>query len=127
MDVSDRQRICRLVAGILVADEEFTETEEAFLRRVCTRFGLPADEWDTLTPMDPGAASAELRQLPPDVQARAMGLLIEAALADGVVEPRERVFLLMAAAAFGIDAHAIEARLAARLETLDRHGPMSNP
>jgi uncharacterized tellurite resistance protein B-like protein len=94
---------------------------------VCARFALAPDEWERLAPVDAGIASAELRLLPPALQGKVMALLIEAALADGVVEPRERVFLLLAAAAFGIDAHAVEQRIAARLESLDRQGPMSNP
>jgi uncharacterized tellurite resistance protein B-like protein len=127
MDVDDRRRICQLVASILVADEEFSESEKAFLRRVCARFGLASDEAERIAPLDAGTASSELRRLPADLQAKVMALLIEAALADGVVEPRERVFLLLAAAAFGIDADAVEKRIAARLESIERQGPMSNP
>jgi uncharacterized tellurite resistance protein B-like protein len=127
MDVEDRKRICQLVAGILAADDDFSAPEQAFLQRVCARFGLPPDEWAAVTPVDPGIASAELRRLPEGTQGKVLALLIEAALADGVVVARERVFLLVAAAAFGIEAHVMEQRIAARLETLDRQGPMSNP
>jgi hypothetical protein len=37
-------------------------------------------------------------------------------VADGVVEPRERALLLSAAAALGIEATALEERIARRLE-----------
>jgi uncharacterized tellurite resistance protein B-like protein len=127
MDVDDRRRICQLVAGILMADERFSEVEQAFLRRVCARFALASDEWERVAPIDPGIASTELRRLPEAVRGKVMALLIEAALADGVVDPSERLFLLLAAAAFGIDADVVEQRITARLETLDRQGPMSNP
>jgi uncharacterized tellurite resistance protein B-like protein len=127
MDIEDRRRVCQLVAGILAADEDFSEPEQAFLRRVCFRFGLPPDEWVAVAPVEPGVASAELRRLPEGTQAKVLALLIEAALADGVVVARERVFLLVAAAAFGIEAHVMEQRIAARLETIERQGPMSNP
>jgi uncharacterized tellurite resistance protein B-like protein len=127
MDVADRRRICQLVAGILVADGHFAQAEKEFLQRVCARFSLAPDEWVRILPIDAGVASAELRLLPTAVQGKVMALLIEAALADGVVEPRERVFLLLAAAAFGIDAHEVEQRICARLDSLARQGPMSNP
>lgn len=127
MEISDRRKICQLVAGILVSDEYFSEEEEGFLKRIFVRFGLPAEEAALVQPIDAGAASATLRQLPEPVQTKVVALLVEAAIADGVVDARERAYLLVAAAALGIDAHVMEQRIASRLEKLDRQGPMSNP
>jgi tellurite resistance protein len=44
-----------------------------------------------------------------------MALLVEAAVVDGRVDPRERALLLVAAAALGIDATAVEERITRRL------------
>lgn len=127
MDVADRRKICQLVAGVLVADEELADVEKSFLQRIYARFGLPPDEWQRVEPIPAGAATAALRELPPDMHMRVIALLVEAAVADGVVEPRERVYLLVAAAAMGIDAVAMEQRIAKRLEALAERGPMSMP
>jgi uncharacterized membrane protein YebE (DUF533 family) len=127
MDISDRRSICQLVAGILVSDELVTEEEEVFLQRVYVRFGLAAEEARTVQPIEAGAASAALRQLPEQVQAKVVALLVEAAIADGVVDGRERAYLLVAAAALGIEADVMERRIASRLEKLEQRGPMSNP
>ena len=127
MEISDRRNICQLVAGILVSDDLVTEDEVAFLQRIYRRFGLPVEEAETVQPIEAGAASATLRQLPEQVQAKVVALLVEAAIADGVVDGRERAYLLVAVAALGIEADVMEQRIATRLERLDEHGPMSNP
>ncbi len=127
MDDADRRRICQLVAGILVSDEHLSAPEESFLQRVFARFGLPPEEWGSIAPVAAGPASAELRALPRDLQAKVLALLVEAALADGEVDVRERVFLLVAAAALQIDADQLEQRIAARLESLKRLGPTGGP
>jgi len=127
MEIDDRRNICRLVAGILVSDEEVTAEEYDFLERIYQRFGLAPDEMKTVAPIEAGAASAALRQLPEPVQAKVVALLVEAAIADGVVDARERAYLLVAAAALGIDGDVMEQRIAQRLERFESHGPMSNP
>ena len=60
---------------------------------------------------------AQLRSLPPDVQAGVLGLLVEAAVVDGQVSPEERAMLLAAAASLGIEAQALEDRIATRLKS----------
>lgn len=127
MEIADRRKICQLVAGILVSDDDFAEEEAGFLHRIFTRFGLPSEEAAGVKPIDAGAASNTLRELPPEVQAKVVALLVEAAVADGVIDPRERAYLLVAAAALGIEADVMERRITDRLERLDRQGPMSNP
>lgn len=127
MDPSDRRRICQLVAGMIVSDDHVAEAEKSFLRRIFVRFGLPAEEAARVEPIDAGAASAALRRLPAEVQAKVVALLVEAAIADGVVDPRERAYLLVAAAALGIAADEMEGRIAGRLARLQQQGPLSNP
>jgi len=127
VDVADRRKICQLVAGILVSDDDFADAERSFLQRIYARFGLPPDEWAEVQPIAVGAAAATLRELPADTHAKVVALLVEAAIADGVVDARERVYLLVVAAAMGIDAIAMEQRIAKRLELLAERGPMSMP
>jgi tellurite resistance protein len=127
MEIADRRKICQLVAGILVSDDEFVEEEAGFLHRIFLRFGLPVEEAAEVQPIDAGSASSALRELPPEVQAKVVALLVEAAVADGIVDPRERAYLLVAAAALGIEADVMEQRIASRLERFEHQGPMSNP
>ena len=127
MDVADRLKVCQLVAGVLHSDDDYAPVEEHFLARVYRRFGLPPEQWEQVQPIPMGAASAALRELPPDAHTKIAALLVEAAIADGVVDARERVYLLVAAAAMGIDPIAMEQRIARRLEALAERGPMSSP
>lgn len=127
MEIADRRKICQLVAGILVSDEYLADEESSFLQRIYARFDLPAEEAAHVEPIDAGAASAALRQLPDEVRVKVVALLVEAAIADGVVDPRERAYLLVAAAALGIEGHEMEERIARRLARLEAQGPMSNP
>ncbi|MEM9691440.1 MAG: TerB family tellurite resistance protein [Myxococcota bacterium] len=128
MTEDERRTICRLIAGLLTADDDFADAERHFLQRIYARFKLPAEEVAHVVPIaDPGEASQALRALPDGVQAKVMALLVEAAIADGKVDARERAFLLVAAASLGIDPTDIEARITRRLETMATHGPVSNP
>ncbi len=117
--------LCRLVAGIVLADEHLADDERQFLHRVYARSGVPAEEWESLAPIPVGEASAALRALPKDAQTQVAALLVEAAVADGIIDARERVYLLVVAAAMGIDAVAMEQRVARRLEALADRPPMS--
>lgn len=127
MDMEDRRRICRLVAGIIVSDDHVAEAEASFLRRVYVRFRLPAEEAAEVVPIDAGAASNALRLLPDRVRAKVVALLVEAAIADGIIHPQERAYLLVAAAALGIEGDVMEKRIAARLERFSEQGPLSDP
>ena len=87
MDLEDRQRICRLVAGVMFSDGHFAEEERAFLERICVRFGLARDAYEELTPLDTGACSAALRELPEKVQAKVLALLVEASASHKTIAP----------------------------------------
>jgi hypothetical protein len=69
-------------------------------------------------PSTPGNTTATLRSFPPEVQQRIMAVLVDAAVADGRVEPEERALLLASAASVGIEAAALEERIAQRLKTV---------
>lgn len=127
MDLADRRTLCQLVAGVLTADDDFADVEKRFLQRIYARLGLPPEEWETVEPIPLSAATAALRRLPAEMHTKVAALLVEAAIADGIVEPRERAYLLVAAAAMGVDPLEMEQRIANRLQTLAERGPMSMP
>ncbi len=118
MDAEHREKIIGLIEDVIAADGVVSDEEREFLRRVLERFGMSADSRAERTvPSAQGSATATLRALEPDVQVRVMALLVEAAVADGCVAPEERAFLLASAASLGIEAQALEERIARRLKS----------
>jgi uncharacterized tellurite resistance protein B-like protein len=117
VEVAERAKVRELIQAIIAADGVLKVEERDFLRRVAQRFGLPQDETDDVPTSDVGRATTTLRGLAPDVQSRVMALLVEAAVVDGAVVPAEHAMLLASAAALGIDACALEERIARRLSS----------
>ena len=117
MDVEERQKVCQLIEAVISADGVIADAERDFLRRVVERFGVPEREAVPFSAYDFGRTTQTLRGLAPDVQARVMALLVEAAVVDGKVEPEERALLLASAATLGIEATALEERIARRLRS----------
>ena len=118
MEVEERAKVVDLLKAMLAADGVVTSEEREFLRRVVGRFGLSEeDRTDRVVARDPGSIMATLRALAPDVQSRVMALLVEAAVVDGKVTPEERALLLASAATLGIEASALEERIARRLKS----------
>ena len=115
MDIEERYKVCQLVEFMIAADGEIADAEREFLRRVVERFGLPERETGPYSENDIGRATTTLRTLSPDVRGRVMALLVEAAVADGRVDPAERALLLATAATLGIEATALEERIVGRL------------
>jgi uncharacterized tellurite resistance protein B-like protein len=115
MDVEERNKICQLIEAVIAADGVVDDAEREFLRRIVERFGLPARDPAPLSENDFGRTTTTLRALAPDVQSRVMALLVEAAVVDGRVDPQERALLLASAATLGIEATALEERIAWRL------------
>jgi uncharacterized tellurite resistance protein B-like protein len=128
VDIEQRRKVCQLIEAVISADGEIVVEERELLDRVRRRFRL--SEADVKSPADEGGAgegagdgpssglgraTTTLRELDQDVQTRVMALLVEAAVVDGRVDPEERVLLLAAAAALGIEATALEERIARRL------------
>jgi uncharacterized tellurite resistance protein B-like protein len=117
VDAELRTTVCRLIAGLVVSDDEFSTEEEAFIERMLVRFSL--DDRAVIFPIiDHSEAAATMRALPPAVQEEALGALVDAAVADGKVVAEERVFLRAVAEAMGVDAagldQVIEEALAAK-------------
>lgn len=116
MDVTTRQRICQLVAGILIADDILDEHEEAFVDRLIQSFGLGESGRDAVFPLvDRDEAVEQIKQLPPEAQHDAVRLLIEAACVDGQIAPEERDYLRAIAAALEIPETTLARRVAQQL------------
>jgi uncharacterized membrane protein YebE (DUF533 family) len=117
MDLEQRRKICQLIEAVIAADGVVVAEEREFLERAMRRFRLDTEEVGAVSLRDVGATTTTLRGLESDVQARVMALLVEAAVVDGVIDPGERALLLSAAAALGIEATALEERIARRLKS----------
>jgi uncharacterized tellurite resistance protein B-like protein len=118
MDQVTRQKICQLVAGIVITDDVLDEKEEAFVDRMIAKFGLSDTNREVIFPLVDGAEAAkEMRGLPAEAQQEAFQLLIEAASADGEIVPEEREYLSAVAEAIGIAQDEVERRLQAQLES----------
>ncbi len=118
MDVEQRAKVIGLIEAVISADGVVSDEEREFLRRVVEKFGITEDERaDRVVASSLGETTQTLRALPPDVQARVMALLVEAAIVDGNVAPEERALLLASAASLGIEAQALEERIARRLKS----------
>jgi uncharacterized tellurite resistance protein B-like protein len=118
VNTEQREKVVGLIEAVIAADGVINDDERKFLRRVLERFGLSEqDRADRIVTSAAGPTIATLRALPSDVQTGVMGLLVEAAVADGQVSPEERAILLAAAASLGIEVQALEDRIARRLKS----------
>ena len=118
MDAEQQAKIVGLIEDVIAADGIVSDEEREFLRQILSRFGMEDDgRADRIVASAPGCSVATLRALDPDVQMRVMALLVEAAVVDGCVAPEERAFLLASAASLGIEAQALEERIARRLKS----------
>jgi uncharacterized tellurite resistance protein B-like protein len=115
MDEQMRATVSSLLEAIVAADGVIRPEEREFVRRAADRWRLPEPE-APLSLRTLGSATAALRTLEPTAQARVLALLVDAAASDHDIDPREHALLLAAAAALGIDATALEERLAQRLK-----------
>lgn len=116
MDTETRQKICQLVAGILISDDILEEKEEKFIDRLIHTFGVGESGRDVLFPLvDHDEAATQLKALPAEAQEEAMKLLIAAACIDGQVAPEEREYLKTMAGALGIANGILEKRIAHQL------------
>jgi uncharacterized tellurite resistance protein B-like protein len=117
MNLEERFKIVGLLEAVVAADGVISDEEREFLRRVVERFGITEHDRADHAVSSAGEAMATLRGLPQDVQTRVMALLVEAAVVDGSVAPEERALLLASAASLGIEACALEERIARRLKS----------
>ena len=116
MDDSMRRKVCQLIAGIVITDEDLDAREEAFVERMLVKFGLDASERDVIYPLVDGEeAAATMKSLTPDIQSEAFQLLVEAAVADGKVVTEEREYLGAVAMALGMAEKEVDRRVAEEL------------
>jgi uncharacterized tellurite resistance protein B-like protein len=116
MDQDTRHRVCRLIAGIVVVDDDLDDAEDDFINRMLVRFGLSQDQRDDLFPiMDAKEAADEFAVLGADVQKEAFALLVEAAAADKKYADEERGYLHAVGKVAGIDPDEIDARVKAAM------------
>jgi len=114
VDPELRTTVCRLVAGLVVSDDDFSPEEEAFIERMLARFGI--DDRAMIFPiLDRSEAAVSVRALPASVQEEAMTTLVEAAVADGKVVDEERRYLRAVGEAMGLHAAAVDGRIAKAL------------
>jgi uncharacterized tellurite resistance protein B-like protein len=112
MDHQTKRTVCRMIAGLVSTDGEFSDAERSFLDKVLTEFEIPESEWDAIFPLlEFDEATDAIAALASPVQQTAFSLLLEAARADGVVAPEEVTYLEAVGEAMGMDAAELEARL----------------
>lgn len=114
MDDRKSRDICAIIAGLIFADGELHPGEEKFYQRMLERFGLPKDA--KLEPVTPNIALEKLRSLPPPERVETLRLLMEAAAADGVLHPAERVLIGAVGDELGVSEEEIDLRLQAALQ-----------
>jgi uncharacterized tellurite resistance protein B-like protein len=110
VDLALRHTICRLIAGLVVSDDDFAPEEEAFIDRLLARFGV-SDREAIFPIVSNDEAAARIRELPADVQDGALRLLAEAAAADGHIADEERAYLKAVGDAMGVGDAAVDEML----------------
>jgi uncharacterized tellurite resistance protein B-like protein len=117
LDKDLRHRVCRLIAGLVVADDDLDANEDAFIDRMLERFEIPLAERDTIFPIvDRSEAAEAIKALPGDVQMEALKLLIEAASSDGKIVKEERDYMHTVGEALGIATADMDQRLDAAVK-----------
>lgn len=122
MDDVLRRKVCRLIAGIVVSDEDLSPQEDAFVDRMLERFGIPKEEREVIFPIvDATEAADAMRELPADFRLEAFGLLVEAAAADGSIAPEELGYLEAVSDVVGVSRDALSDKLAEALAHRPKH------
>jgi uncharacterized tellurite resistance protein B-like protein len=112
MDPTTARQVCRLIAGIVVSDDDLSPEEDAFVDRMLQRFGVPLEERDVVFPIIYSVDAAEaLKALPEPVQHEAFGLLVEAAALDGQIAPEELGYLEAVCEVVGVSREDLSTRL----------------
>lgn len=111
-----RAKVWLLLEAVVMADGVVQPEEREFLQRAAKRWKLPEPD-APISMRTLGSATEALRTLDPAAQAHVLAILVDAAVADGHLDPSEHALLLAAAAALGIEATALEERVRQRLKT----------
>ena len=121
MDESVRRKVCRLIAGIVVSDEDLSPHEDAFVDRMLERFGIPLADREVIFPIiDSSEAAAAIQEFDPALRQEAFGLLIEAAAVDGSIASEELGYLEVVADAVGVTRDDLSDRLSEALRSSKR-------
>jgi uncharacterized tellurite resistance protein B-like protein len=121
MDEEIRRKVCRLIAGIVVSDEDLSPQEDVFVDRMLQRFEIPLAEREVIFPIiDSSDAAAAMRELEPGLRAEAFGLLVEAAAVDGSIAPEELTYLEAVSDVVGVSRDELSDRLSAALKASKR-------
>jgi uncharacterized tellurite resistance protein B-like protein len=111
-----RKDVCRLIAGVLIADYDLDPAEDAFLDRLLGELSLSQAERHALRPVSGrDEAAAIMRGLPKDARELAFSLLIDAAIADGSLHEDERAYIHTVAEELGMAAGEADQKLEERL------------
>jgi len=114
MDADTRAKVAALLQAVVAADGVIRPEEREFIQRAAARWNLPEPS-ESLGLCNLGSATEALRALDAGAQARVLAVLVDAAVADHYLDPREHALLLAAAASLGIEATALEERIMQRL------------
>jgi uncharacterized tellurite resistance protein B-like protein len=116
VDKELRTNICRLIAGLVVADDDLSAAEETFLDKILAKFEIPESERDSIFPIvDRDEAAQTIRALPQEARTATLTHLIEATVADGVIAPEERSYLDAVAAEMGLSSTDLDGRIKSAL------------
>jgi uncharacterized tellurite resistance protein B-like protein len=117
IDQELRRRVCRLIAGIVVSDDDLDEAEDKFIDRLLPSFGIPIEERESIFPIVDRAEAAEaLRALPKSIHREVFDLLLDAAVADGKVVDEEKAYLHTVGEVLGLAAAEVDGKIADRLK-----------
>jgi uncharacterized tellurite resistance protein B-like protein len=112
VDDSLRTEVCRLIAGILIADYELDPKEDEFLDRLFRAMRLPATERLAMKPVESRSeAAALMRRLSETARKAVLSLLFDAAKADGVIHDDERAYVHAIAEELGMAPDEVDRRL----------------
>lgn len=118
MKESIRRTVCRLIAGIVVVDDDLDPAEDVFVERMLSRFGLTSEDREALFPiMDAAEAAREFGSLPDDVRRNALELLVEAVAIDKRYTDEERGYLHAVAQVAGVSAEEVDRLVEERIGT----------
>jgi uncharacterized tellurite resistance protein B-like protein len=117
VDDEQRAKVSQLLQAMIAADGIIKPEEREFMERAIARWKLPVPD-APLSLRSLGSATEVLRSMDPETQAGVLALLVEAAVVDGVLDPREHALLLAAGATMGIDATVLEERILRRLNSV---------
>jgi len=116
MDPTTARQVCRLIAGIVVSDDDLSPDEDVFVNKMLTHFGIPLEERDVVFPIIYSVDAAEaMSAFPEALKREAFSLLVEAAAVDGTITAEERDYLEAVREVVGVSPETLASELDAAL------------